>query len=111
MVKVNINNGKRVLEIKEGEKLIDILSAHGIHLPSACGSKGNCGLCKIKVIKPEISFTESEIERLSKDERNEAFHLSCQISLQQEINIEIPEEYLTSQEYTEKLTSRRLLTL
>jgi Na+-transporting NADH:ubiquinone oxidoreductase subunit F len=110
MVKVNINNGKRVLEIKEGEKLIDILSAHGIHLPSACGSKGNCGLCKIKVIKPEISFTESEIERLSKDERNEAFHLSCQISLQQEINIEIPEEYLTSQEYTAKLTSRRLLT-
>jgi Na+-transporting NADH:ubiquinone oxidoreductase subunit F len=110
LIKININNGKKVLDANEGEKLIDVLSAHGIHLPSACGSKGNCGLCKIKVIKPEISFTESEIERLSKDERNEAFHLSCQISLQQEINIEIPEEYLTSQEYTAKLTSRRLLT-
>lgn len=110
MVKVNINNGKRVLEAKEGEILIDVLSAQGIHLPSACGSKGNCGLCKLKVTKPEIPFTKAEFERLSDDKRNESIHLSCQISLQQDINIEIPDEYLTSQEYTAKLTSRRLLT-
>lgn len=110
MVKVSINNGKRVLEAKEGEMLIDVLSAQGIHLPSACGSKGNCGLCKLKVVEPEIPFTKHELERLFEDKRNEAFHLSCQISLKQDINIEIPQEYLTSQEYTAKLASRRLLT-
>jgi Na+-transporting NADH:ubiquinone oxidoreductase subunit F len=110
MVKININNGKKVLEANEGEKLIDVLSAQGIHLPSACGSKGNCGLCKIKVIKPQIPFTKPELSRLSESNRNEAFHLSCQITMQQDISIEIPEEFLTSQEYTAKLTSKRLLT-
>ena len=60
MVKVNINNGKRVLEAKQGEILINVLSAQGINLPSACGSKVNCGLCKLKVTKPEIPFTKAE---------------------------------------------------
>ncbi len=110
MVKVDINNGKRVLEVNEGEKLVDVLSAQGIYLPSACGSKGNCGLCKIKVIAPQIPFTESEFQRITEEERNNAFHLSCQISLQNDICIEIPEEYLTSQEYSAKLTSKRYLT-
>lgn len=110
MFKISINNGKKVLDANEGEKLIDVLSSQGIHLPSACGSKGKCGLCKIKVTKPEIPFTEAELERLSEDNRNDAFHLSCQISMKQDINIEIPEEFLTSQEYTAKLTSKRLLT-
>ena len=56
MVKVSINNGKRVLEAKEGEMLIDVLSAQGIHLPSACGSK-NCGLCKLKSNRRSIHKT------------------------------------------------------
>lgn len=110
MIKVDINNGKRVLEINGGKLLIDVLSEQGIHLPSACGSRGKCGLCKIKVNNPEIPFTEPEVQRISEESRASSIHLSCQISLQQDINIEIPEEYLTSQEYSAKVVSKRLLT-
>lgn len=110
MVKVDINNGKRVLEINRGKLLIDALSEQGIHLPSACGSKGKCGLCKVKVINPEIPFTEPEVKQISEDSRASSIHLSCQISLQKDIHIEIPDEYLRSQEYSAKVVSKRFLT-
>lgn len=110
MAKVDINNGKRILEINEERLLIDVLSSQGIHLPSACGSNGKCGLCKVKIITPEIPYTSSEQQRLSEADMIEGIHLSCQITIHNDIQIEIPEEYLTSQEYSAMVIGKRLLT-
>lgn len=110
MVKVDLNNGARVLEAKEGELLIDVLSSQGIHLPSACGSKGKCGLCKLKVPNSELPFTDAEMLRINEIDRDAGYHLSCQIYLDKDIRIELPKEYLGSQEYTAKVSRKRFLT-
>ena len=42
-------NEKRSVEGRLGEKLLDALGAAGIALPSACGGKGTCGQCRVRV--------------------------------------------------------------
>ena len=44
-VKIDINEGGKVLEVESGSTLLNTLSEQGIFLPSACGGKGACGQC------------------------------------------------------------------
>ena len=44
-VKININNGSKVLEVAPGGSLLSTLGNEKIFLPSACGGKGSCGQC------------------------------------------------------------------
>ena len=47
-VKLTINNDK-VLEVEQGGSVMSTLGSNGIFLPSACGGKGACGQCKLRV--------------------------------------------------------------
>ena len=49
-VKIDINNGKRVLDVAQGGDLLHTLADQKIFLPSACGGKANCGQCKVTVV-------------------------------------------------------------
>ena len=49
-VKIDINEGGKVLEVESGSTLLNTLSEQGIFLPSACGGKGACGQCKCQVV-------------------------------------------------------------
>ena len=107
---ININCGTKMLEIPDGGNLIGVLATHGIHVPSACGNKGACGLCKVKVIAENHIFSKQELIRLTDDERLQGIHLGCQVSLKDSIEIELPQEYLSAQEYTARVYSKKLLT-
>ena len=50
-VTVDINNGKKVLEVPQGGDLMHTLADEKIFLPSACGGKANCGQCKVQVLE------------------------------------------------------------
>ena len=50
-VAININDGKKTLEVPLGGDLMHTLSDQGIFLPSACGGKANCGQCKVQVLE------------------------------------------------------------
>jgi Na+-transporting NADH:ubiquinone oxidoreductase subunit NqrF len=62
---VSINNDERLLYSAPGAKLIDVLAKHGIYLPSACGSTGQCGLCKVRVLETASGLTDAERKRLT----------------------------------------------
>ena len=49
-VQIDINNGKKVLEVTPGGNLMNTLAEQQIFLPSACGGKANCGQCKVQVL-------------------------------------------------------------
>ncbi|MBR6279899.1 MAG: 2Fe-2S iron-sulfur cluster binding domain-containing protein, partial [Bacteroidales bacterium] len=46
-VTIDINDGKKTLEVAPGENLMATLANQKIFLPSACGGKANCGQCKV----------------------------------------------------------------
>ncbi len=48
-VTININNDKNV-EAESGKSLLSTLADQNIFLPSACGGKGSCAQCKVRVL-------------------------------------------------------------
>ena len=49
-VTITINNDKTV-EASSGKSLLSTMADNNIFLPSACGGKGSCGQCKVKVVE------------------------------------------------------------
>ena len=50
-VKIDINDGNKVVEVEAGGNLLATLATADIFLPSACGGKGACGQCKCQVME------------------------------------------------------------
>ena len=84
-VKVNINDGDKVLEVESGSTLLNTLSEQGIFLPSACGGKGACGQCKCQVVSGGGEILPTERGFFNRREINEGWRLGCQVKVKEDI--------------------------
>jgi len=91
-IDVNDDPEKRI-ETTGGRKLLGALSAEGVFLSSACGGGGTCGQCKCVVLEGGGDALPTEEEKLSRKEIREGWRLSCQVSVKQDMKIEVPEEF------------------
>ena len=48
---ITVNAGAREFEVLGGQTLLRALNQEGIFIPSACGGRGSCGLCKVTVLQ------------------------------------------------------------
>ena len=48
-VTIDVNEGAETLTFNGGANLLNSLAEQGIFIPSACGGRGSCGECKVKV--------------------------------------------------------------
>lgn len=108
-VKITINNDKELV-VKGGQPLLKSLGSEGIFIPSACGGRGSCGLCKVKVVKGGGQLLPTELPWLSDEEKKENVRLSCQFKVKEDLFIEIPEELFNVRQFTAKVESLRDLT-
>lgn len=97
-VKININGSKEIT-VTGGTNLMSTLGASKIFIPSACGGKGSCGLCKVTVKTDIGPILPTEFPYLSKEEQESGVRLSCQIKVKSDLDIEIPEELFNIKEY------------
>lgn len=75
-----------------GSTLLNTLSANKIFVPSACGGKGSCGVCTVKVLEGGGAMLPTEGAFISRGEAREGCRLSCQVKVKQDMEIEIPAE-------------------
>jgi Na+-transporting NADH:ubiquinone oxidoreductase subunit F len=108
-VKITINDDKELV-VRGGQPLLKALGSEGIFIPSACGGRGSCGLCKVKVVKGGGQLLPTELPWLSEEEKKENVRLSCQFKVKEDIFIEIPEELFNVRQFTAKVESMRDLT-
>lgn len=85
--------------INGGIPLLEALVQQKIFIPSACGGKGTCGYCKVKVIEGAGPLLPTEEPYLDKKELENSIRLSCQVKVRNNIDIFIPEELLAVKEY------------
>ncbi len=97
--KISINREKE-LSIKGGESLLSSLNAQKIFIPSACGGRGTCGLCKLRVLEGAGLLLPTEEPYLNPEERKNQVRLSCQVKVRNDLQIEIPPELFAIREYT-----------
>ncbi|MAF77378.1 MAG: NADH:ubiquinone reductase (Na(+)-transporting) subunit F [Halobacteriovoraceae bacterium] len=90
-VKININ-GEKEVEVGAGGKLLNVLADQKLFVSSACGGGGTCGQCKVKVLDGGGEILQTEMSHISKGEAREGVRLSCQVTVKQDMEVEVPEE-------------------
>ncbi len=108
--KIIINKNETVIPVNGDNTLLNFLSEKKIYIPSACGGKGTCGHCKVKVINGGGNILPTEELLLSKAEKQDGIRLACQVKVKEDIEIELSQELLSVQEYKGKVVEIKDLT-
>ena len=84
------------LEIKVplGGQLLNALSAHNLFVPSACGGGGSCGQCRVQVVQGGGDILPIERSYITRREANEGQRLACQVVVDRNMRIVLPEVVL-----------------
>ena len=92
-VKIVINDDtSKPVETAAGGTLLSTLASCGIFVPSACGGKGTCGVCKVKVFEGGGALLPTERSHVSRGDEREGVRLSCQVKVKNDLRIEVPHE-------------------
>lgn len=90
-VSLNLND-KKDMKVQGGNSLLQTLAENRIFIPSACGGRGTCGACKVRVKNDIGPVFPTELPLLSKEELAGKTRLSCQIKVKKAIRLSIPDE-------------------
>lgn len=85
-------NGEKEIHAPVGGKLLGSLADAKLFVSSACGGGGTCAQCKVKIFEGGGSILPTETSHISKREAAEGDRLSCQVTVKQNMSIQIPEE-------------------
>ena len=94
-VTLDINNGKKMLDVPQGGDLMHTLADQGISLPSACGGKANCGQCKVRVLEGGGEILPTETGFFSRKQIKDNWRLGCQVKIKDNLKVEVPESALS----------------
>ncbi|MEY8842357.1 NADH:ubiquinone reductase (Na(+)-transporting) subunit F [Cribrihabitans sp. XS_ASV171] len=90
---VNITiNGEKTVSVPAGGKLLQTLAEQKLFVPSACGGGGTCAQCRVRIHSGGGSILPTEETHITKREAACGDRLSCQVSVKQDMEIEVPEE-------------------
>jgi len=103
---INQDSGKQLL-VPSGEKLLQALAARGIYLPSACGGCGTCGQCKVIVSEGGGKALPVEQARLSHGQIRANYRLACQVTVKEDLAIQLPTELLAVEQWQCVVRSNR----
>jgi len=92
-VTITINEDPdKALVVPAGDTLLTTLGSNKIFIPSACGGKGTCGVCKVEVHEGGGALLPTETSHISRGEARRGTRLSCQVKVKQDMKIEVEPE-------------------
>ena len=98
-------NGERTLDVNAGGTLLGILSDNNIFIPSACGGKGSCGVCRVDVKEGGGAMLPTEVSWINRGDAREGCRLSCQVKVKNDMKIEVPAEIFSIRKWKCKVRS------
>lgn len=106
-VTVDINNGERKETVQSGVSLLSALADKHIFLPSACGGKGSCGQCRVRVTEGGGDILPTEVVHFSRRQQKEGWRLGCQVKVKDDLAIQVPASVLNVKEWECTVVSNR----
>ena len=92
-VSITINGDPtKTITTSPGGKLLGALADSGIFVSSACGGGGSCGQCTVDIKSGGGEILPTELDHISKREAKQGCRLSCQVSIKQDMDIQLPED-------------------
>ena len=107
-VRIVINEDEeKSLKVSPGGKLLQTLGSKGIYIPSACGGGGSCGQCLVRVEEGGGAILPTETGHINRREAREGMRLACQVSVKQNLRIELPPEIFAIRKWQCTVRSNR----
>ena len=103
-------NDKKTVTVTGGRPLLSTLKDQQIFIPSACGGRGSCGLCKVTVLDGAGALLATETPWLTPEEQKANVRLSCQVKVKRDLKIWIPEELFSVKQYQTRVVGLSDLT-
>jgi Na+-transporting NADH:ubiquinone oxidoreductase subunit F len=99
-VQIIINDDPtKALRTKAGGTLLNTLAENKLFIPSACGGKGSCGVCKVHVHSGGGALLPTEEGHVSRGEAREGCRLACQVKVKENMHIELEPEVFSVQKW------------
>jgi Na+-transporting NADH:ubiquinone oxidoreductase subunit F len=92
-------NDRKTVTVTGGRPLLSALKDQQIFIPSACGGRGSCGLCKVTVLEGAGALLPTETPWLTREEQQAGVRLACQVKVKRDLRIQIPEELFSVRQY------------
>ncbi len=108
-VTINLNQ-QRELQVASGDRLLWTLAEHGVFLPAACGGRGSCGQCRLRVTSGGGPLLPTERNHISGREAALGERLACMVTVREDLQISVPADILEARRLPCTLTSTRFLT-
>ncbi len=89
-VKVNVEPGGKNLVADKGTPLLDVLLRAGMPLETACGGRGTCGKCRVRIQGGASPPDEKERLHLDASDISMGFRLACRVALYEDVNVRLP---------------------
>ncbi|HOK10560.1 MAG TPA: NADH:ubiquinone reductase (Na(+)-transporting) subunit F [Candidatus Hydrogenedens sp.] len=107
-VKIIVNDDpNKALTAPVGGTLLSTLANQKIFIPSACGGKGSCGVCKVVVKEGGGSLLPTEQTHINRGLAKKGYRLACQVKVKQDMKIELPPEVFEVRQWKCKVKSNR----
>ncbi len=107
-VTITINDDPdKALVVPAGDTLLSTLGSNKIFIPSACGGKGTCGVCKVEVLEGGGALLPTETSHISRGEARKGTRLSCQVKVKQDMKIEVEPEIFNVRKWRCRVRSNR----
>jgi Na+-transporting NADH:ubiquinone oxidoreductase subunit F len=89
----------KAIRTPAGGTLLATLAANKIFIPSACGGKGTCGVCRARVLEGGGTVLPTERPHLSRSEVREGVRLTCQVKVRSDMRIAVPPEIFSVRQW------------
>jgi uncharacterized 2Fe-2S/4Fe-4S cluster protein (DUF4445 family) len=86
-VKIKLHPLGKELSVPRGSSLIDVLHEFGVEFP--CGGKGDCGKCKVKIIRGELPVDKVHRSRLKELGLPGEWRLACMSRVDDDLTLEV----------------------
>ena len=103
-VTLTINKEKEI-KVPVGGKLLSTLSENGLFVASACGGGGTCAQCRVQIHDGGGSLLPVEEAHVNRKQAAAGDRLACQVTVKQDMDIEVPEEVFGVKKWTCKVRS------
>ncbi|NJL28431.1 MAG: NADH:ubiquinone reductase (Na(+)-transporting) subunit F [Thermoanaerobaculia bacterium] len=105
-VTITVNDDpEKALKVKSGGTLLGVLAERKIFIPSACGGKGSCGVCKVTVTAGGGAMLPTETSHINRGQAREGCRLSCQVKVKGDMSIQVPHEIFDVRQWRCKVRS------
>jgi Na+-transporting NADH:ubiquinone oxidoreductase subunit F len=95
------------LSVPAGGTLLGTLAARNIHVPSACGGKGACGVCEVIVKEGGGELLPTETGFIGRSDAKRGMRLACQVKVKGDMRIELSPDIFAVRKWPCRVVSNR----